>query len=152
MVVTQKEHYVVDLSALQAIYERNYTSLMRLLPAMRETGYSRCIAFTADQKIATRLTFTVLENSPYTSYILLKQDSLLGWMVAPQLYIRCYHDVQLAEITFAQNTRSFRGVYAYPNKAMHQPDEKRQLNQFLEEWLIRCLSSGYEVANIELNK
>lgn len=150
MVVTQKEHYAVDLSALQAVYERNYVSLMRLLPQIRNTGYSRRIAFTADQKMTTQLTFTVLENSPYTSYILLKQDSLLGCIVAPQLYIRCYHDAQLAEITFAQNTRSFRGVYAYPNKAMHQPDEKRQLNQFLEEWLVRCLAAGYEVSNIML--
>lgn len=152
MVVTPKEHYVVDLSALQAIYERNYSSLMRLLPAIRNTGYSRCIAFTADQKIATHLTFTVLENSPYTSYILLKQDSLLDWIIAPQLYIRCYHDAQLAEVTFARNSRSFRGIYVYPNKAMHQPDEKRQLNQFLGEWLIRCLTSGYDLTKIELNK
>lgn len=152
MVVTQKEHYAVDLSALQAVYERNYASLMRLLPHIRNTGYSRRIAFTADQKIATQLTFTVLENSPYTSYILLKQDSILGRIAAPQLYIRCYHDAQLAEITFAQNTRSFRGVYAYPNKAMHQPDEKRQLNQFLEEWLVRCLAAGYEVPHIVLTQ
>lgn len=152
MAVKQKEHYSVDLSALQALYERNYIRLLQLIPEIHQAGYSRCIAFTADQNMTTRLTFMVLETSPYTSYILLKQDNLLDWLAAPQLYIRCYHDAHVAEITFAQNTRSFKGVYAYPNKAMHQPDEKRQLNQFLSEWLACCLSSGYEVGNIELVK
>lgn len=150
MAVIQKEHYGVDLAGLQAICERNYFHLMRLLPAIKETGYSRCIAFTADQKITTELTFNVIENTPYTSYIHLRQSSLLGWLASPQLYIRCYHDVRLAEVVFAQNTRSFRGVYAYPNSAMHQPDEKRQLNSFVEEWLVRCLAAGYEVKQIAL--
>lgn len=145
-----KEIYAVDLSGLHAIYERNYARLMRLLPHIREDGYKRSFAFTSDQRIKTRLNFSVLENSPYTSYTLLKQDNLLDWLPAPELYIRCYHDAKLAEITSAQNTRSFKGIYAYPNKAMHQPDEKRQLNQFLEEWLERCLLSGYEVADIAL--
>lgn len=151
MGVMQKETYTVDLPSLHAIYERNYVRLMRVLPNIRENGYKRCFAFTAEQKVKTRLTFSILENSPYTSYILLTQEGVLDWLPAPKLYIRCYHDAKLAEITFAQNTRSFRGVYAYPNKAMHQPDEKRQLNQFLEEWLERCLSSGYEVSSIELS-
>lgn len=150
MGVVQKEHYVVDLSALQALYERNYLNLRRLLPKMHEDNYSRTIAFTSNYSLVNHLTFTILENSPYTSYLLLKQDNLISWLASPALYIRCYHDAKLAEITFAQNTRSFKGVYAYPNKAMHQPDEKRQLNQFLEEWLLRCLSSGYEVKNITL--
>lgn len=150
MAVVQKEQYVVDLPALQALYERNYINLRRLLPKMREDDYSRTIAFNSDQHLVTHLTFNILENSPYTTYLLLKQDNLLPWLASPALYIRCYHDAKLAEITFAQNTRGFRGVYAYPNKAMHQPDEKKQLNEFLEEWLLRCLSSGYEVQNITL--
>lgn len=142
--------YTVDLSGLQAIYERNYIRLIRLLPHIRDSGYSRCLAFTSDQRIKTRLYFSVIENSPYTSYLLLTQDSLLDWLPTPKLYIRCYHDAKLAEITFAQNTRSFKGVYAYPNNAMHQPDEKKQLNHFLGEWLERCLLSGYEVVDIKL--
>ena len=150
MAVGQKEQYLVDLSALQALYERNYMNLRRLLPKMREDNHTRTIAFSNDCYLVKHLTFNVLENSPYTSYLLLKQDNLLPWLISPTLYIRCYHDAKLAEITFAQNTRSFKGVYAYPNKTMHQPDEKRQLNQFLEEWLLKCLSSGYEVKNITL--
>lgn len=151
MALSQKERYVVDLPALQALYERNYLNLRRLLPKMRERNDSRTIAFMGERRLITHLTFTVLENTPYTSYLLLKQNNLLPWLTSPVLYIRCYHDAKLAEITFAQNTRSFRGVYAYPNKAMHQPDEKRQLNQFLEESLLRCLSSGYEVKDISLS-
>lgn len=152
MAVTQQDHYVVDLSALQALYGRNYTKLNQLLPHIRTTGYSRHIALTSEQKVATTLTFTVLENSPYTSYITLRQDNILFWLKAPELYIRCYHDAKLAEITLAQNTRGFRGVYSYPNSAMHQPDEKKQLNSFLEEWLNRCLSSGYEVKDTHIIK
>lgn len=144
MAVVHSE-YTVDLSGLHAVYERNYNRLIRLLPHIRDNSYSRCIAFTTDQRMKTHLHFSVIENSPYTSYLLLKQDDLLDWLPTPKLYIRCYHDAKLAEITFAQNTRSFKGVYAYPNQAMHQPDEKKQLNYFLEEWLERCLLSGYEV-------
>lgn len=150
MAINQKEHYIIDLSGLQAICERNYLYLNKLLPGIRQLGYNRRIGFTAEQKMAIELTFTVLDNSPYTSYLQLRQSRLLGWLAVPELYIRCYHDVRLAEVTFAQNTRSFRGVYQYPNKAMHQPDEKKQLNSFLEEWLARCLSAGYEVKPIEL--
>lgn len=145
MALAEKEDYVVDLSALQAVCERNYWRLIKLLPSIRQTGYCRSIAFTVEEKIDTKLTFQVLENSPYTSYLRLKQEHKLCWLVAPQFHIRCYHDAQLAEVVFVQNTRSFRGVYSYPNPAMHQPDEKKQLNLFLEEWLNRCLSSGYEM-------
>lgn len=152
MGVIEKEVYTVDLPGLHALYERNYIKLIKLLPGIREDGYSRNFAFTADQRIKTRLNFSVIENSPYTSYILLKQDNLLSWLPTPKLYIRCYHDAKLAEITLAQNTRSFKGVYTYPNKAMHQPDEKKQLNQFLEEWLSRCLSSGYELIDRGLKR
>jgi len=30
--------------------------------------------------------------------------------------------------------------------AMHQPDEKAQLNLFLGEWLSHCLACGHELA------
>lgn len=150
MAVVQKDCYKVDLVALHSIYERNYAALVRILPHIREVGYQRCIAFTNMKGLATTLTFEVIENSPYTSYLMLKQDKILPYLAAPTCYIRCYHDAQLAEITFAQNTRSFKGVYAYPNTSMHQPDEKRQLNQFLEEWLLRCLTFGYDVKQLKL--
>lgn len=150
MAIIQKHGYAVDLSELQAICERNYVYLLKILPDIKQLGYSRRIALTFNQKITIVLIFTVLEISPYTSYLCLRQSRLLSWLGVPQLFIRCYHDVRMAEVTLAQNTRSFKGIYDYPNKAMHQPNEKRQLNSFLEEWLARCLSFGYETKLIEL--
>ncbi|MGL6349457.1 MAG: DUF1249 domain-containing protein, partial [Aeromonas sp.] len=38
--------------------------------------------------------------------------------------------------------------YDYPNKKMHQRDEKEQVNLFLAEWLKFCLRHGTSPINI----
>ncbi|HBX56798.1 MAG TPA: DUF1249 domain-containing protein, partial [Pseudomonas sp.] len=55
------------------------------------------------------------------------------------------HDARMAEVISAQSARRFRSIYPYPNAAMHQPDEKTQLNLFLGEWLSHCLACGHEL-------
>jgi uncharacterized protein YqiB (DUF1249 family) len=50
----------------------------------------------------------------------------------------------MAEVIGAEHARRFRSIYPYPNAAMHQPDEKAQLNVFLGEWLSHCLACGHE--------
>ena len=44
--------------------------------------------------------------------------------------------------------RWVRSIYSYPNAAMHQPDEKSQLNLFLGEWLSHCLACGHELVPV----
>ena len=60
--------------------------------------------------------------------------------------MQVYHDARMAEVVSAEHARRFRGIYPYPNAAMHQPDEKAQLNLFLGEWLSHCLACGHEYA------
>ncbi|MGU5550213.1 DUF1249 domain-containing protein, partial [Aeromonas hydrophila] len=38
--------------------------------------------------------------------------------------------------------------YDYPNKNMHQRDEKEQVNLFLADWLKFCLRHGTSLINI----
>ncbi len=45
----------------------------------------------------------------------------------------------------AEQARRLMAIYPYPNQAMHQPDEKNQLNLFLGEWLAHCLACGHEM-------
>jgi hypothetical protein len=39
--------------------------------------------------------------------------------------------------------RRFKAVYDYPNLEMMQPDEKRQINLLLRDWLMLCQRQGY---------
>ena len=145
-----RERYRVDLVELQAACEANYARLMRLLPSMREVGSARRVAISqGDQQVGV-LALEVVESCPYTSTVQVSQEHSLPWLPVPQLEVRVYHDARMAEVTAAQRARRFRGIYPYPNAAMHQPDEKTQLNLFLGEWLSHCLACGHELEPVVL--
>ena len=74
-----------------------------------------------------------------------RQELSLPWLPLPHMEVRVYHDARMAEVVGAENARRFRSIYTYPNAAMHQPDEKTQLNLFLGEWLGHCLACGHEL-------
>jgi uncharacterized protein YqiB (DUF1249 family) len=42
----------------------------------------------------------------------------------------------------SQQIYRFKARYDYPNKKLHQRDEKHQINQFLADWLRYCLAHG----------
>ncbi|TBV01011.1 DUF1249 domain-containing protein [Phytopseudomonas dryadis] len=140
-----RERYRVDLIELQAACEANYARLMRLLPAMREATGARRVALSQGERQLGILALEVVESCPYTSTVQVRQEHSLPWLPVPQLEVRVYHDARMAEVIGAQSARRFRGIYPYPNAAMHQPDEKTQLNVFLGEWLSHCLACGHEM-------
>lgn len=140
-----RERYRVDLIELQAACEANYARLMQLIPSMREAvGAQRRVALSQGELHLGVLALHVLETCPYTSTIEVRQEHSLPWLPVPRMEVRVYHDARMAEVVGAQRARRFRGVYPYPNEAMHQPDEKTQLNLFLGEWLSHCLACGHE--------
>ncbi|MEF9673826.1 DUF1249 domain-containing protein [Pseudomonas sp. MWU13-2100] len=139
-----RERYRVDLAGLQAACEANYARLMRLLPQMREQQRARRIAMTQGEQMLGVLALEVLQDNPYTTTLLVRQEHSLPWLPVPQLQVQVYHDARMAEVISAEHARRFRSVYPYPNSAMHQPDEKAQLNVFLGEWLSHCLACGHE--------
>ncbi|MDU3048807.1 MAG: DUF1249 domain-containing protein [Escherichia coli] len=47
-----------------------------------------------------------------------------------------------AEVCSSQQIFRFKARYDYPNKKLHQRDEKHQINQFLADWLRYCLAHG----------
>ena len=143
-----RERYRVDLVELQAACEANYARLMQLLPAMREGTEARRVAFSQGERQLSVLTLEVLETCPYTSTIDVRQEHSLSWLPVAQMEVRVYHDARMAEVIGAQSARRFRGIYPYPNAAMHQPDEKTQLNLFLGEWLSHCLACGHELVRV----
>ena len=58
------------------------------------------------------------------------------------MVVRLYHDAQVAEVCASQQISRFKASYDYPNKKLHQRDEKHQINQFLADWLRYCLAHG----------
>ncbi len=141
-----RERYRVDLVGLQAACEANYARLMRLLPDMRNATSSRRIGMTQGDQMLGVLTLDVVLACPYTTTLRVRQEHSLPWLPVPQLEVQVYHDARMAEVVSAEHARRFRSVYPYPNEAMHQPDEKAQLNLFLGEWLSHCLACGHELA------
>jgi uncharacterized protein YqiB (DUF1249 family) len=60
----------------------------------------------------------------------------------PSMTVRLYHDAMVAEVCSSQQIFRFKARYDYPNKKLHQRDEKHQINQFLADWLRYCLAHG----------
>ncbi|EBB4503635.1 TPA: ADP-ribose diphosphatase [Salmonella enterica subsp. enterica serovar Typhi] len=50
--------------------------------------------------------------------------------------------ILVAEVCSSQQIFRFKARYDYPNKKLHQRDEKHQINQFLADWLRFCLAHG----------
>ncbi|MEK1908425.1 MAG: DUF1249 domain-containing protein [Pseudomonas sp.] len=143
-----RERYRVDLVELQTACEANYARLLRLLPAMRDETNERRVALSQGDQLLGVLVLQVLEACPYTTTLRVSQEHSLPWLPVPKLEVRVYHDARMAEVISAENARRFRSIYTYPNAAMHQPDEKTQLNLFLGEWLTHCLACGHELAAV----
>jgi len=141
------ERYRVDLAGLQAACEANYARLMRLLPGMREDPTLRRLALSAGDTLLAVLALKVTEAGPYTSTVEVREEPGLAWLPAPCLEVRVYHDARMAEVIGAEHCRRLRPRYGYPNAAMHQPDEKTQLNLFLGEWLAHYLKCGHLAEN-----
>lgn len=139
-----RERYRVDLVELQSACEANYARLMRLLPNMRSGHQARRVALSQGEHLLGVLNLEVQESCPYTTTLCVRQEHSLPWLPVPQLEVRVYHDARMAEVIGAENARRLNIRYPYPNAAMHQPDEKSQLNLFLGEWLSHCLACGHE--------
>ncbi len=144
--------YVPDIAKFGAICEANYVQLCRLLNGL-ETG--DCVRYGlhhADSHLGV-IRIEVKEASRYTNLVLLEQTQAAGkWLNNPRLSVRLYHDARMAEVISSTNHPRVEAVNGYPNKKMHLPDEKLQLNSFLAEWLNFCIRHGHTVKDIRPNK
>ncbi len=137
-----RKKYIPDLVQLGALYESNYSRLLKLIRIM---GDSEKMEFNlhTEHHFVGKVLIQLLESCKYTDTFLLEQTAAAGkWVNNPKLTVRLYHDAVVAEVVGHQGQQATNGVNDYPNKSMHHPDEKNQLNSFLSEWLNFCLMHG----------
>lgn len=134
--------YHVDLAGLQAVCEQNYLRVLQVAP-QGPAGTSRSVMLDVNG-YAAEAHLEIREQTKYTTLLSLSLIlPLHKWLPLPDLTVRLYHDVRMAEVITADRHRQLDARYSYPNPNMHQPDEKHQLNKLLSEWLQHCLSAGY---------
>ncbi|WP_263082040.1 DUF1249 domain-containing protein [Endozoicomonas sp. Mp262] len=141
-----KAAYRVDLVSQHGLCEVNYARLLKLLPDFLEQDYYQLSVTHGGEhgEHASEVAVRVLQRAPYTTLISLgMRASWNQWVSLPELEVRLYHDVRMAEVVMAQNIRRFPFVTEYPNKHMLPPNEKDMLNQFLSELLSFCMRGGH---------
>lgn len=142
-------NYAVDLCQHLAECETNFVRLRKLMPDM-QLKTNREIAVSVGASIESQVKISVTEDGPYTTTLRLRQSRGIGGLRAPEMTVRVYHDLRVAEVITYQHIRAPNAVYTYPNRRMHVPDEKRQLNLLLGEWLSMCLVHGHESEPVTL--
>lgn len=143
--LAKKRSYQPYVPDFLTLCERNYAQLRFFLPGSlkgqtQQTGDSKVIRINAQEGYRIRL----LELAKFTTTIKIEHlsDEAGSWF-RPQFEVRLYHDARLAEVVACQQIRRFKAVYDYPNTEMMQPDEKRQINLLLRDWLLLCQHQGY---------
>lgn len=155
--LAKKRSYKPYVPDFLTLCERNYAQLRFFLPgavaahnagsgaaagnaAAMTAGASKVIQINEYEGYRIKL----LELCKFTTTIKIEHvsDTALGWL-RPQFEVRLYHDARLAEVVSCQQVRRFKAVYDYPNLEMMQPDEKRQINLLLRDWLMLCQRQGY---------
>ncbi|AIN18642.1 MULTISPECIES: DUF1249 family protein [Yersinia] len=132
------KRYTPDFPEMMRICETNFAQLRRLIPRVDEVGES-----VAYQVNSASYQLTIIESTRYTSVVEIVQTEPASshWSL-PSMVVRLYHDAQVAEVCASQQISRFKASYDYPNKKLHQRDEKHQINQFLADWLRYCLAHG----------
>lgn len=132
------KRYSPDFPLMMRLCETNYAQLRRLLPRRDDVGESQ-----GYQVNGTTYQITVTESTRYTSLVDIRQmaPQPAHWGL-PSMSVRLYHDAMVAEVCASQQISRFKARYDYPNKKLHQRDEKHQINQFLADWLRYCLTHG----------
>ncbi len=123
---------------MMRLSETNFAQLCRLLPQEKQKGAAVNYRVT---NYSYRL--TILEMTPYTTLVEICQTvpSVSYWSL-PSMSVRLYYDALVAEVCATKQICHFKSRYDYPNKKLHQRDEKHQMNQFLADWLCYCLMHG----------
>lgn len=119
-------------------FERNYSTLIEMLCNSQVLEQGR-----AEIKIAgTLIVLNLLERSRYTLLVEIQQSFLTGenrrLLRDLQFTVRIYLDAKLAEVVSYQGEQPLKPRYPFPNQQMFYPDEKRQTNLVLYDWLSNC--------------
>ena len=139
----QKQRYHINLQALHAECETNYSRLLKIIPDFL-TEDNRYLALQASTGRERRFQFFITERARYTTTLEIAEFGMRSqWGLSASFSVRLYHDARMAEVLAFQRQRNVAPYSDYPNPRMFQPDEKTQWNFLLGEWLIHCLAHGY---------
>lgn len=140
----KQHHYQINLQQLHACCSGNYLRLLRLL---RGLNGERMLAFSHPQHTSFHL--QIVEEARYTTTLDIEhKGEYMPDGMQPSMRVRMYHDARMAEVLRSQQISGIKPVYNYPNRLMHQRDEKWQVNQFLAEWLQLCLDKGVRTLTV----
>lgn len=138
-----RRRYVPDLKRLGALCEGNYLRLARLRQLEADGQAIAEFELHRGDRYFGRVRMKVLQTARYTETLLLEQVHNAGrWLNNPELTVRVYHDASMLEVISCYRDRQISAVNDYPNRYMHHPDEKVQVNAFLADWLDFCLRFG----------
>lgn len=138
------KRYVPDLQRLGALCEGNYMRLVRLRQLEAQGRPVSEFELHRGDRYFGRVRIQVLQAARFTETLLLEQVHNAGrWLNNPRLTVRMYHDAAMVEVISCYRDRQIAAVNDYPNRFMHHPDEKVQVNGFLSDWLDFCLRFGH---------
>ncbi len=128
-------------------FERNYCALTEMLDQARLLEFGR-IQFELG---AYPVELEVLEETRYTILLkILQKFSATDLILRDVTFtVRIYQDARLAEVISYQGRHSIQYKYPYPNEGMFLPDEKKQCNLLLYDWLNACSRLNYKESLIE---
>ncbi len=136
--------YKVNLETYLADCELNYLRLLKVFPRLADKNRRQIGFLQGAEKVVS---LKVLERTPYTTLVEISQQkaepSTCRWLHVPDIKVRVYHDAKVAEVVDCAGLRRPGPRCSYPNRQMHQQDEKAQWNRFLGEWLGQCIHHGY---------
>ena len=132
------KRYTPDFPEMMRLCEMNFSQLRRLLP--RNDAPGETVSY---QVANAQYRLTIVESTRYTTLVTIEQTApAISYWSLPSMTVRLYHDARVAEVCSSQQLFRFKARYDYPNKKLHQRDEKHQINQFLAERLRYCLAHG----------
>lgn len=125
-----KPAYRVGLAQWQTLCVENYLRARRLERACKSNGFLRL-----ELERGAVASITLASQGPYTADMTLVVQQSHALLRPTTIDLRLYHDLRLAEVmSMSQDARTL-ARNRYPNRKMHQPDEKWQWNLYLSEWL-----------------
>jgi uncharacterized protein len=135
----KRQKYVPKLPDFLALCERNYAQLNRYVSDDVRCGQSTVIQITPQHQYR----LSVTEVARFTTTLQIELVDERTQYFRPHFVVRLYHDAQVAEVLACQQISQVKARYDYPNQDMLLPDEKRQINLLLRDWLKLCAGQGY---------
>jgi uncharacterized protein len=139
----KNRRYVPNLSADLESCDANYIRFLRLFPNYQTVdGLAFAVSLGGRE---AEVDLSVTERCPYTTFVTISVEGgldQLAWLFWPRLSIGLYHDLSTAEVLGIGDHQKLRQRYEMPNKALHHPDEKSQVNRALGELLAVCIEHG----------